>query len=149
MTKPMRRSSPTAMSAAARSLSSFRRFNDTNGHAAGDEALAAIGEVLAAHVRLGDAAYRYGGEEFALLLRNVSESQAVEVVERVRDAVADVRVDGAEPQPGGRLTISAGLVLVAGGDVDAAIGAADAALYEAKHLGRNRLVVATAGVGAG
>ncbi len=127
----------------------FKRFNDTNGHAAGDEALASIGEVLAAHVRLGDAAYRYGGEEFALLLRNVSESQAVEVVERVRDAVADVRVDGAEPQPGGRLTISAGLVLVAGGDVDAAIGAADAALYEAKHLGRNRLVVATAGVGAG
>jgi diguanylate cyclase (GGDEF)-like protein len=126
----------------------FKRFNDVNGHSAGDDALAAIGDVLRELVRIGDSAYRYGGEEYALLLRNVTEPQAVEVVERVRAAVGRLDVAGAESQPEGRLTISCGLVLVAGGDVDAAIASADEALYEAKHRGRNRLVVGPAGVPA-
>lgn len=126
----------------------FKVFNDTHGHTAGDEALAAIGGALRAHVRTGDTAYRYGGEEFALVLRDVDETQAVEVAERIRAAVAALDVAGAATQPGGRLTISCGLVLVAGGDVDDTIGAADAALYEAKHRGRDRLVVGSAGIPA-
>jgi diguanylate cyclase (GGDEF)-like protein len=126
----------------------FKHFNDTNGHSAGDDALSAIAGVLRANVRIGDAAYRYGGEEFALLLRDVDETQVREVAERVRAAVAALDIAGAERQPGGRLTVSLGVVIAPGGDVDPVVAAADAALYAAKDQGRDRVVVAAAGVRA-
>jgi diguanylate cyclase (GGDEF)-like protein len=120
----------------------FKHFNDTNGHAAGDQALRAVAGALRDSVRTGDVAYRYGGEEFSLLLRDVSLDQALEVAERVRRAVESISVVGTGLQPDGRLTISLGVALVAGGSVDDAIAAADAALYEAKESGRNRIAVA-------
>ena len=121
----------------------FKIYNDTNGHTAGDEALQLVAEVLSSNLRPGDQAYRYGGEEFCLLLDGVDPSKAQQVAERVRSAVWASVFPGGAAQPGGRVTISLGL---AERHPDESVAAwlerADRALYEAKRNGRNRLVEA-------
>ncbi len=126
----------------------FKQFNDANGHAAGDQALQGVAEALRAHIRFGDLAYRYGGEEFTLLLRGVSVEQAAAVAERVREAVREIPIVGAELQPAGCLTVSLGIAVVSGGDVDEVIARADEALYVAKRNGRDRVVIAGHSVSA-
>ncbi len=122
----------------------FKHFNDTNGHQAGDVALQTVGECLAANVRSADVVYRYGGEEFSVVLADTTEAEAIEVLERVRAAVESADIPGAEHQPGGRVTISVGLVVTGPSDPSAEHLAmtADEALYRAKRDGRNRVVVA-------
>ncbi|MGF1666722.1 MAG: GGDEF domain-containing protein [Acidimicrobiia bacterium] len=123
----------------------FKNFNDTNGHAAGDEALRAVGRVLAAGLRATDRAYRYGGEEISLLLRVRDPEDARHVAESIRAEVEAVPIPGEHHQPGGRLTISIGVALVQGGaeapTPEAASATADGALYRAKEAGRNAVVV--------
>jgi diguanylate cyclase (GGDEF)-like protein len=116
----------------------FKAYNDRFGHLAGDQALRMIAATARGALRADDAAYRYGGEELLLVLRDVSEGDAVKIAQRVRTAVQRA----AFPHPDSEtrvLTISIG---VAGGQEDAAtlLARADAALYEAKRLGRNRVV---------
>lgn len=122
----------------------FKQFNDTNGHQAGDTALRMVADCLAANVRSTDVVYRYGGEEFSVVLRDTSEAEAVEVLERVRAAVESAAIPGGEHQPAGRVTISVGLVVTGPSDPSSELLAetADGALYRAKHDGRNRVVVA-------
>ena len=123
----------------------FKLYNDTYGHAGGDDVLqavsAAIGSVL--H-RSADLAARWGGEEFAMLLPNTDVAGATEVAERVRIAVEELNI----PHRGsrcGQLTVSVG---VATAYPSVHLGAkplvaeADANLYEAKRQGRNRVVAA-------
>jgi diguanylate cyclase (GGDEF)-like protein len=119
----------------------FKTYNDTHGHAAGDEALRSVAEILSVNVRDGDVVYRYGGEEFCVLLPDTTDEEACAVAERLRAAVEAAPFAGEERQPGGKVTISVGLALTEGGDPDAALRSADGALYEAKHGGRNRVVV--------
>ena len=116
----------------------FKVYNDRLGHLAGDQALRMIAGVARGALRSGDAAYRYGGEELLLVLRNVTEAEAVKIAERVRAAVE--RAAFSHPDTG-VLTISIG---VAGGEDDTSglLVRADAALYEAKRQGRNRVVAA-------
>jgi len=121
----------------------FKTFNDTNGHAAGDEALRRVAAVLAENVRPGDVAYRYGGEEFCVLLNDTDLDEAVAVAERLRAAVEAIDVPGAEHQPGGRVTISVGVARTLPGRHDQVVEQADTALYQAKHGGRNRVITAT------
>jgi diguanylate cyclase (GGDEF)-like protein len=114
----------------------FKRYNDRLGHLAGDHALRVLTSTIHSALRDGDTAYRYGGEELLLILRNADHGQALAAAERVRLAVQDTTV----PQPGGtygNLTLSIG---VAAGDADftTLLAGADAALYRAKHAGRNR-----------
>ncbi len=121
----------------------FKAYNDRLGHLAGDQALRMIAATARGVLRSGDSAYRYGGEELLLVLRNVNDHEAFNIAERVRAAVQRA----AFPHPDGEsglLTISIG---VAGGDADTGnlLVQADAALYEAKRLGRNRVVVAPRG----
>ena len=118
----------------------FKAFNDREGHAAGDRALTAVAAALRAEVR--DHAYRYGGEEFAVVLREVTPAQAEAALERVRAAIERTPVDGAAGQPQGALTVSIGAVVVAAGvEAATALELADEQLYAAKREGRNRVRV--------
>ncbi len=116
----------------------FKRFNDRYGHLAGDRVLALAGRAVAGAVRGIDFAGRYGGEELVLLLVDVDAEAALAAVERVREAVAGVRV----PQVPEAVTASAGIALHHGAfdrsDVAGLIRRADAALYASKAAGRDR-----------
>ena len=120
----------------------FKKVNDTHGHAAGDEVLVKFARLAAGCLRSGDVLGRLGGEEFAVLLPGCAVEDARAIAQRICDAFA------AEPiaLPGGErlhATVSIGLAWRAGADapVDALLSSADAALYRAKHDGRNRVVL--------
>lgn len=118
-------------------LDRFKSYNDDFGHLAGDEVLRITGRLLAAAVRPADVAARYGGEEFALLLPATDVVGAEEVAARVLEAFR------AFAWPYRAITISIGVAPSVGGDdAVALIERADAALYEAKHSGRDRAVSA-------
>jgi diguanylate cyclase (GGDEF)-like protein len=123
----------------------FKAYNDTYGHQAGDQALAAVAATLAQEVRAGDGVYRYGGEEFLLVLPEQTLETGLIAVERVRAAVEQLAVPHAAAGPGGVLTLSAGIAAFGPGEATTAeelLKRADAALYQAKSAGRNRVVLA-------
>lgn len=120
----------------------FKHINDNFGHACGDHVLRTLGALLAEHARATDCTGRYGGEEFLLVLPGTTGPQAYEVLERLRACMestdwADVFADGR----GVTATIGA-TVCQPGEPVEAAVRRADAALYEGKAAGRNRVVMA-------
>lgn len=119
----------------------FKPVNDRHGHLCGDEVLRQIAAVVRRHARAGDVAARIGGEEFALLLPECALDDATVFADRLREAVAATAfAPGGEPQ---RITVSIGIAVLAPGREDrpALMAAADAALYRAKHAGRNRVCV--------
>jgi diguanylate cyclase (GGDEF)-like protein len=121
----------------------FKIYNDTHGHPAGDEVLARLGDALSRHLIRGtDLAFRYGGEEFAVIMPATSSLEALVVMRRMHEAVQVEPLPRGDHQPGGRLTLSAG---VAGSGPDctpeALVEQADLALFGAKQEGRNRSVV--------
>ena len=120
----------------------FKHFNDSHGHEAGDRALQTVAKVIADTVRATDVVYRYGGEEFSVLLPGATVEEATAAAERVRAAVEAARIDGEESQPGGRLTISVGISTLESGNAAGLKTRADEALYDAKAQGRNRAVIA-------
>ncbi len=122
----------------------FKSYNDTHGHPAGDELLRRLADVLTANVRPGDVVYRYGGEEFAILLPGADQATAAEVGERVRRAVHDAELPGGSSQPNGRVTVSIGVAVGAAAQLDQLKSHADESLYAAKKGGRDRTVVAVA-----
>jgi diguanylate cyclase (GGDEF)-like protein len=117
----------------------FKAFNDRYGHQAGDQVLAQFGELLAESIRASDSAYRYGGEEFSVLVREASVAAAVDLAERLRLKVAE-RFSVLPPDA--PVTASFGVVGVEQVEPEPAalIRAADEALYAAKERGRNRVV---------
>ena len=119
----------------------FKSCNDRLGHAEGDRALVSLAESVRHSLRAGDTAYRYGGEELALLLRRTSSADAVVAAERLRVEVAEALAPWS-------LTVSAGVAALPGDAHDATslVVAADGALYEAKRSGRDA-VRAAAGRG--
>jgi diguanylate cyclase (GGDEF)-like protein/PAS domain S-box-containing protein len=126
-------------------LDHFKSINDRWGHAAGDEALCAVAACFQSALRSADTLARMGGEEFAVMLPGTSVEEAAQIAERIRQNVADLRV---ENKPALRLTVSVGVS--AWGPAKTAedvLSAADSALYEAKRTGRNRVVVAPAATG--
>ncbi len=119
----------------------FKRVNDTHGHDAGDAVLGAVGETLARSVRAGDFAARTGGEEFLIGCVGAQASVAAALAERLRDAVAALRVETGSTAL--RCTISVG-VSAPVGRLDgwaAALREADEALYAAKDAGRDRVLL--------
>jgi diguanylate cyclase (GGDEF)-like protein len=117
-------------------LDGFKRYNDTHGHAAGDEALHAFGVILNRQTRDSDVAGRYGGEEFLAILPGQDIEGARRYADRVRVALARHELPTET-----RITVSAG-VAVAGptmSDAVELVRAADAALYQAKAAGGNRV----------
>jgi diguanylate cyclase (GGDEF)-like protein len=123
-------------------LDYFKQYNDRNGHPAGDEVLRALGELLRRNLRKVDVAARYGGEEFALILVETNGPNACVVAEKLRRLVEEYEFPFRENQPGGRITISAGVAAYPddGTSAEALISAADTYLYQAKQRGRNRVV---------
>lgn len=116
----------------------FKRINDTHGHAAGDEVLRRVAAEIAARKRADDVLFRTGGEEFLLLLPATSTAQAAVLAEALRERIAlSVLL------PGERVTASIGVAGHATGErLSELARRADAALYEAKRQGRNRVVCA-------
>jgi diguanylate cyclase (GGDEF)-like protein len=125
----------------------FKSFNDLYGHPAGDACLRSVSAAIAGMLqRPGDSAARYGGEEFAVLLPNTDEAGAIEVAERIRIAVKELK----RQHSGTRrncVTISAGAAAIVSGatlsSADGLVQAADCALYAAKHAGRDHVIGAT------
>ena len=131
----------TSLAAIMLDLDHFKPINDTYGHECGDAVLAAVGIVLATHVRASDFVGRVGGEEFLILLPDTLSAAALEVAEKLRAAVATIAVSGVD-RP---ITASFGVALHpdAAADADALLRAADRAMYAAKTAGRNRVELAT------
>src|SRR5579864_3969290 len=118
-------------------VDSFKAYNDEHGHAAGDDALRAIAQAIARNCRAEDTAYRYGGEEFLLLLQDTSLTDALVAVERIRLAVEAAAMPHTG-SPHGVVTISAGVAAwSADGSLSELLDVADQALYRAKRGGRN------------
>lgn len=125
----------------------FKRVNDAHGHAAGDAVIRRTGELIAQTLRETDKVARFGGEEFVVLLREVSEHEAHELAERIRLIIAEsaIKFDGKELG----ITVSIGCAAVSGHDrdVEELIERADRALYAAKSAGRNCIRLAPAPAG--
>ena len=122
----------------------FKAVNDTHGHLAGDQVLRAVASIITSQLRDYDIAGRYGGEEFAVLLPHTQPGQARRIAERLRTAVAagDLTASAGDGPPARiRVTVSAGVASLADGGpgLPDLIAAADAALYDAKAAGRNRV----------
>lgn len=116
----------------------FKTVNDSFGHKAGDRALRLVSRKLQSALRAGDFLARYGGEEFVMLLYRMRLDAAVPFLDELRQKIAGAPFHYAD-QPVS-LTLSCGVTeLSAGHDVDGAFERADAALYESKHSGRNRI----------
>jgi diguanylate cyclase (GGDEF)-like protein len=124
------------LSALALDLDHFKQINDTYGHGAGDEVLAAVGEALRSTIRESDFGGRYGGEEFMVLLPNTDLAAATLVAEKIRKAIAGIQITAVDR----RVTISVGVASLPlhAHDTPGLIRAADRALYSAKANGRNR-----------
>ncbi|GIX46436.1 MAG: diguanylate cyclase response regulator [Candidatus Tectimicrobiota bacterium] len=121
----------------------FKHYNDTHGHLQGDTVLVEVALLLRQRSRAADFVARYGGEEFAIILPETACPNAVRFGERLRAAVARRRFPGEDCLPGGRLTISVGVASHRPlGTREALLQAADAALYQAKRQGRNRVCLA-------
>lgn len=125
-------------------VDNFKSYNDIYGHQAGDLALRAVAAALLGSVRKSDGVYRYGGEEFLLVLPKQSAGGAKALMERALDAVRDLAIQH-EGDTSGQLRLSAGISSFSiehQVDADALLGEADAALYAAKAAGRNRVELA-------
>ncbi|MCY1282233.1 putative diguanylate cyclase DgcC [compost metagenome] len=118
----------------------FKATNDLHGHVAGDSVLRTVGERIRQCLRAEDLAGRYGGDEFCICLPQTGPELAREILERLRDEVAGLRFAEA---PELRVSLSIGVAGYASGLADATawLREADRALYEAKRLGRNRIVL--------
>ena len=122
----------------------FKPINDQHGHATGDRALQAFADAVRTSVRDTDVLARWGGEEFVLMLCDTPLDNAHSLLERVRKAVQALEIPHATGTL--RMSVSAGLALHRPGDtVGHTLERADQALYTAKALGRNRVVVAPSG----
>ena len=121
-------------------VDNFKDFNDHFGHIAGDRALAAVSRILRKQFRPRDVLIRYGGDEFAVLLPQVDEEVAMTIADRVRQAVSGNTGDGSDSLIQIPVRISMGVAeMNHDGSLDTLIRAADAALYRAKHAGRDRV----------
>ncbi|MGC4018792.1 MAG: GGDEF domain-containing protein [Muricomes sp.] len=120
-------------------LDHFKQVNDTYGHPCGDAVLQAVADVIRQHFRKGDIVGRYGGEEFAVLLANISDTQAVAAAEKVREAIEGMEIHCGDQSV--RVTISIGVAHHPNGDsqtLESLLAQADEALYLSKSRGRNQ-----------
>jgi two-component system cell cycle response regulator len=125
----------------------FKQYNDTAGHAAGDEVLRCVAAALAEQCRGGDSAYRYGGEELLVAFPEQNLDNGTIAAERMRAAIEALGVPHPGLTPPGVVTVSGGVACLGPDETVASLlSRADAALYRAKEEGRNRIVGASVGV---
>ncbi len=118
----------------------FKKVNDTFGHLAGDKVLVLLAKLFKLSIREYDRAYRYGGEEFLIIFNRAEKDDAKKVAERIMDTVRNNKLIYKGQII--RITLSMGLTSHQKGDtLVSMIERADAAVYQAKHEGKDRLVV--------
>ncbi len=142
ISRARRQSTPLAF--AMLDIDNFKNVNDQNGHAAGDKVLANLGRVLKEQLRTIDVIARVGGEEFAFVLPNTNENEAAKVLNRLRETISQSAAlcdDGKAVS----VTVSIGLTEMRAGEasLDKILARSDAALFEAKHGGRNQVRIAS------
>lgn len=126
-------------------IDKFKRINDTHGHQTGDEVLKSVAKVIQSQLRAGETIARYGGEEFVALLPQTEMQHARQIAERIRCCIAEENIQTHSGHTV-KLTISIGLSMLPTEDMAVEmlatrlVAAADKALYQAKHSGRNRVV---------
>lgn len=118
-------------------IDNFKSINDTFGHNVGDSVLVEFANLVNASCRDSDVVVRWGGEEFVVLLHDVTSSGAAAIAEKIRESIG-LHVFGTV----GSVTVSIGCLITPTPDLESSIGLADGAMYAAKRGGRNRVVVA-------
>jgi len=123
-------------------IDDFKAYNDKNGHQAGDLALQITAHCLKGALRSADVASRYGGEEFCILLPQTALAEAGTIAERIRHRVSTTHFPHGKTQPLGHVTVSIGVSTFSSmvNTSENIIAAADRALYQAKHMGKDRVV---------
>jgi len=122
-------------------IDDFKKLNDTYGHEFGDTALMELAEIMLASVRINDYVFRYGGEEFLIVLTDVTAEIAMKVSENIRSAIQNhqFQIDSSPIN----VTVSVGVAVSDGRqDYHKTINRADKVLYKAKHSGKNRCALA-------
>ncbi|MEP9375740.1 sensor domain-containing diguanylate cyclase [Aquabacter sp. CN5-332] len=119
----------------------FKAVNDTYGHPAGDAVIRHVGACISAALRLQDRVARFGGEEFVVLLLDISERDMMALAERIRASISDTTVEFEGREIGVTVSFGAARANAGDRDVDAVIERADLALYQAKTGGRNRVAL--------
>jgi diguanylate cyclase (GGDEF)-like protein len=121
-------------------VDNFKKYNDTFGHLAGDTVLRAIAEAIGRALRPGDGVYRFGGEEFLVLLPGVDAAGGERALERIRETIEGLAIPHPKNGAWGVVTLSAGMAVIDPGSTpDDWLRSADGALYEAKGAGRNAI----------
>jgi diguanylate cyclase (GGDEF)-like protein len=137
----------SSLAVALLDIDNFKTINDTYGHLAGDKALQAIARTVKIFLREYDLVGRFGGEEFSLLLPQTDEQNARRVAERIRSHIAGMPIDLGDKAGSEiiKLTVSIGVAALSttGRQLTELLATADAALYRAKHSGRNQVWVTT------
>ncbi len=125
-------------------IDDFKHYNDTNGHLKGNDILRQLSALLIEQCREVDVIARYGGEEFSIIMPETAPNEAARMVDRLREAIAQHHFKPNGKHGGPRLTISAGVATYPKHSRSShlLIEQADAALYEAKRLGKNRITIA-------
>jgi two-component system chemotaxis family response regulator WspR len=122
-------------------IDNFKRYNDTYGHLAGDGVLRQVADALVAVCRGGDRIYRFGGEEFVIVLSGCTLEGGAKSAERYRSGIESMNISHSG-SASGIITASLGVASLragAGATAESWIGEADAALYQAKRSGRNQV----------
>lgn len=122
-------------------LDNFKMYNDAYGHQKGDQILKQIARLLSLSARKQDSIYRYGGEEFAIILTRTTKHEARAIAERIRTTIEKYDFQQTNNPADKRLTVSSGLATFPddADSKDTLLACADKALYEAKHQGKNRI----------
>lgn len=118
----------------------FKEINDQLGHAKGDQVLVTLADMISQHLRRGDYAYRYGGEEFVVSMLDVDRHEAADIAERLRDNIASnlqARLQTKQP-----ITVSLGVAMLQPHDtLYTLLGRGDQLMYEAKSQGKNHVII--------
>lgn len=128
----------TPLSLAFADIDDFKRINDNYGHGVGDNVLRAVTRLIRSNIRKTDAVYRYGGDEFVLVFPGTTSAQARHTASHLQKVLAVSRVEHVDPLP----SVSFGIATYDRGrayDKETLLEAADAALYDAKRKGKNRV----------
>lgn len=120
----------------------FKSYNDRYGHTMGDQTLMQVSAAIRNAVRARDIVARYGGEEFLVMLTDTQSAQALQTAERIRQCVYNLNINHqSENKDTDNITISIGITPLSGNNIEQALTAADKALYRAKDLGRNKILL--------